>query len=146
MEELLYDKRDGIGFITLNRPQARNAMTFPMYERLAEICSTADQDAELKVLVITGAGEKAFVAGADINEFAGRTALQQREVMKSGSGFGAADNFTKPLIAMVNGFCLGGGCELAMGSSGDAGCGVPCSLTNGVGVGGLALRTSSPRR
>src|ERR1700723_2506691 len=65
-DELLYDQRDGIGHIMFNRPQARNALTFPMYERLAEI-ATAPGD--IRALIITGAGEKAFAAGTDINQF-----------------------------------------------------------------------------
>jgi hypothetical protein len=67
--ELLYEVRDGIGRITFNRPQARNALTFPMYERLAEICEAADTDRALKVLILTGAGDKAFASGTDINQF-----------------------------------------------------------------------------
>ncbi|HZB44517.1 MAG TPA: enoyl-CoA hydratase-related protein, partial [Pyrinomonadaceae bacterium] len=66
------------------------------------------------VVVITGAGEKAFVAGADIAEFEGRTAVTQRDVMLGRSLFTAVDAFPKPIIAMINGFCLGGGCELAL--------------------------------
>jgi enoyl-CoA hydratase len=67
--ELLYDVRDGIGRITFNRPQARNSLTFNMYERLVEICANAGKDPSLKVLVLTGAGDKAFAAGTDINQF-----------------------------------------------------------------------------
>src|SRR5215467_6644641 len=67
--DLLYDVRDGIGRITFNRPQARNALTFPMYERLAEICEAAGSDRALKVLILTGAGDKAFASGTDINQF-----------------------------------------------------------------------------
>src|SRR3954453_10463771 len=65
-EELLYDIRDGIGHVTFNRPQARNALTFPMYERLAEIAASPG---EARALVLTGAGDKAFAAGTDINQF-----------------------------------------------------------------------------
>src|SRR4051812_677381 len=68
-QELLYDKRDDIGFITFNRPQARNALTFAMYEGLAEICGRIAQSHEVKALVITGAGDKAFAAGTDIAQF-----------------------------------------------------------------------------
>jgi enoyl-CoA hydratase len=72
------------------------------------------EDESVRVVVITGAGEKAFVAGADIAEFEGRTAVTQRDVMTARSLFTAVDTFPKPVIAMVNGFCLGGGCELAL--------------------------------
>ena len=68
----------------------------------------------MRVVVFTGAGEKSFIAGADISEFEGRTAHQQRSVMLGQSLFTAFDNFPKPVIAMINGFCLGGGCELAL--------------------------------
>src|ERR1700675_2514220 len=67
--DLLYEVRDGIGRITFNRPQARNALTFAMYERLAEICGEADADRSIKVLLLTGAREKAFAAGTDISQF-----------------------------------------------------------------------------
>ena len=67
--DLLYEVRDGIGRITFNRPQARNALTFAMYERLAEICEAANSDDSLKVLILTGAGDKAFASGTDINQF-----------------------------------------------------------------------------
>ena len=67
--DLLYEVRDGIGRIIFNRPQARNSLTFGMYERLAAICEAAASDSSLKVLILTGAGEKAFAAGTDINQF-----------------------------------------------------------------------------
>src|SRR5687768_37481 len=68
-DEILYEVADGIGRITLNRPQARNALTFAMYERLAEICSDPERHGAPKVIVMTGAGEKAFAAGTDIAQF-----------------------------------------------------------------------------
>lgn len=71
-------------------------------------------DQTVGVVVFTGAGQKAFVAGADIAEFVGRTAITQRDVMKARSLFTAIDMFPKPIIAMINGYCLGGGCELAL--------------------------------
>src|ERR1700687_2485694 len=68
-DDLLYEVRDGIGRITFNRPQARNALTFAMYERLAQICEAAGTDRSLKVMILTGAGDKAFASGTDINQF-----------------------------------------------------------------------------
>ena len=68
-DDILFQTRDGIGKVTFNRPQARNALTFAMYERLAEICDEADRDRSLKVLVLQGAGDKAFASGTDINQF-----------------------------------------------------------------------------
>ena len=68
-QELLYDKRGEIGWITFNRPQARNALSFAMYEGLAEACERLSRQREVKALVITGAGEKAFAAGTDIAQF-----------------------------------------------------------------------------
>ena len=68
-EDLLYHVEGAVGRITFNRPQARNALTFAMYERLAEICEAANTDRSLKVLILTGAGDKAFAAGTDINQF-----------------------------------------------------------------------------
>jgi enoyl-CoA hydratase len=68
-QDILFETKDGIGWVTFNRPQARNAFTFAMYERLAEICNQANEDKSFKVLVFTGAGDKAFAAGTDINQF-----------------------------------------------------------------------------
>src|SRR5438046_2838807 len=68
-DDLLYEARDGIGRVTFNRPQARNALTFAMYERLAEICGEVDADKSMKALIITGAGGKAFASGTDISQF-----------------------------------------------------------------------------
>ncbi|MFN0119585.1 MAG: enoyl-CoA hydratase/isomerase family protein [Blastocatellia bacterium] len=113
-ENLLVDKRGRIALVTINRPDKLNALNAATRREIGTTLEALRDDEEIRVVIITGAGEKSFVAGADINEFAGRTAFQQREVMKSRSGFAAIDDFPKPLIAMVNGFCLGGGCELAM--------------------------------
>jgi enoyl-CoA hydratase len=68
-EDLLYEIKDGIGRITFNRPQARNALTFAMYDRLAQICQEADKDRAVRVLLLTGAGDKAFASGTDISQF-----------------------------------------------------------------------------
>src|SRR5579862_6496422 len=74
--DILFDLRDGIGRVTFNRPQARNAFTFAMYERLAQICEQANADRSIKVLVFQGAGDKAFASGTDINQFRAFTTPQ----------------------------------------------------------------------
>jgi len=113
-ENILLDRMGRIARITINRPDKLNALNIKTRQETAEALDELRNDDEIRVVIITGAGEKAFVAGADINEFAGRTAVQQRAVMKAKSIFTAAEEFPKPLIAMINGFCLGGGCELAL--------------------------------
>lgn len=67
--DLLHDVREGVAYVTFNRPQARNALTFAMYERLAEICGQANEDRSVKAILITGGGDKAFAAGTDISQF-----------------------------------------------------------------------------
>jgi enoyl-CoA hydratase len=113
-ENVLLERRGRIALITINRPDKLNALNIATRKELADTLDELRNDEEIRVVVITGAGEKAFVAGADINEFAGRTAVQQRAVMKARNVFISAEDFPKPLIAMINGFCLGGGCELAL--------------------------------
>ena len=113
-ETLLFEKRDRVGFITINRPDKRNALNIKTREEGAALLDELRNDDSIRVVVITGAGDKAFVAGADIAEFAGRTAMMQRGVMTARSLFTAIDTFPKPIIAMINGYCLGGGCELAL--------------------------------
>lgn len=113
-ENTLLERRGRIALLTINRPEKLNALNIATRKELADALDELREDAEIRVVILTGAGEKAFVAGADINEFAGRTAVQQRAVMKAKSIFTAAEEFPKPLIAMINGFCLGGGCELAL--------------------------------
>ena len=113
-ENILLERRGRVALITINRPDKLNALNIKTREELANALDELRADAEIRVVVLTGAGEKAFVAGADINEFAGRTAVQQRSVMKARNIFVTAEDFPKPLIAMINGFCLGGGCELAL--------------------------------
>lgn len=113
-ENVLVERRERVALVTINRPDKLNALNIKTREELANALDELRADAEIRVVVLTGAGEKAFVAGADINEFAGRTAVQQRAVMKARNIFVTAEDFPKPLIAMINGFCLGGGCELAL--------------------------------
>ena len=113
-ETILLERRGGVALLTINRPEKRNALNIQTRREGAAALDELREDESVRVVVVTGAGDKAFIAGADIGEFEGRTANTQRDVMLGRSLFTAVDTFTKPLIAMVNGYCLGGGCELAM--------------------------------
>jgi enoyl-CoA hydratase len=113
-ETLLLERRDRVAIITINRPDKRNALNIKTREEGAALLDELRNDDSVGVVVFTGAGDKAFIAGADIAEFAGRTSITQRDVMMSRSLFTAIDSFPKPVIAMINGYCLGGGCELAL--------------------------------
>ena len=113
-ETLLVERRERVAIITINRPDKRNALNIKTREEGAAAFEELRADDSVRVVIITGAGDKAFIAGADIAEFAGRTAVTQREVMTGRSLFTAIDSFPKPVIAMINGYCLGGGCELAL--------------------------------
>ena len=114
-QELLYDKRDKVGWITFNRPQARNALTFAMYEGVAEICSRAARTGEVKAIVVTGAGDKAFAAGTDIAQFrdfkSGEDGIAYERKMDR--VLETIERCGVPTIAAVNGFCTGGGAAIA---------------------------------
>jgi enoyl-CoA hydratase len=113
--DLLYEVRDGIGRVTFNRPHARNSLTFSMYERLAEICEGARKDTALKVLILTGAGDKAFASGTDINQF------RAFKTPDDAIGYetridrilGTLEQCQVPIIAAINGVCAGGGAGIA---------------------------------
>src|SRR5258707_5022902 len=113
-ETILVERRGSIAIITINRPEKRNALNIQTRAEGAAVLDELRTDDSVRVVVFTGAGDKAFIAGADIAEFADRTAISQREVMLERSLFTAIDSFPKPVIAMINGYCLGGGCELAL--------------------------------
>jgi enoyl-CoA hydratase len=113
-ETLLLERLGRVAIITINRPDKRNALNIKTREEGAVLLDELRADESVGVVIFTGAGDKAFIAGADIAEFAGRTASKQREVMLGRSLFTAIDTFPKPIIAMINGYCLGGGCELAL--------------------------------
>jgi enoyl-CoA hydratase len=113
-ETLLVERRGRVAIVTINRPEKRNALNIQTRAEGAAALEELREDEGVRVVVFTGAGDKAFIAGADIGEFAGRTAVTQRDVMTGRSLFTAIDTFPKPVIAMINGYCLGGGCELAM--------------------------------
>jgi enoyl-CoA hydratase len=114
-EDLLFDLRDGIGRVTFNRPQARNAFTFAMYERLAQICEQANKDRTIKVLVFQGAGDKAFASGTDINQFRAFTTPQHALDYESRIDrvLGQLEQCRVPTIAAINGACTGGGAGIA---------------------------------
>jgi enoyl-CoA hydratase/carnithine racemase len=114
-QDILFETKDGIGWVTFNRPQARNAFTFAMYERLADICRQANEDKSFKVLVFQGAGEKAFAAGTDINQFrefvTPQHALDYEE--RIDRVLGVLETCRVPTIAAINGACTGGGAGIA---------------------------------
>jgi len=115
LQDLLYETRDGIGWITFNRPQARNALTFAMYERLAEICDEANRDRSLKVLVLQGSGDKAFASGTDINQFRAFTTPQHALEYESRIDrvLTQLEQCRVPTIAAIAGACTGGGAGIA---------------------------------
>ena len=99
----------------MNRPEARNALDLPMVEALHDALGTLEGDASIAALVVTGAGDKAFVAGADIAEMQAMSGVQARAFSRRGlRAFRRLETLAIPTIALVNGYCLGGGCELAM--------------------------------
>jgi enoyl-CoA hydratase/carnithine racemase len=117
-ENLLYEKKDGIAWITFNRPKALNALSRRTLEELRDALLDARDDDTVRVVILTGAGEKSFVAGADINELAQRTAVDGKEFSLFGqSVVHLLETLGKPSIAAINGFALGGGCELALACS-----------------------------
>lgn len=114
-ENLLYEKKDGIAYITFNRPKVLNALNRKTVEELQHVLVDARDDAAVRVLILTGSGEKAFVAGADINELAQQTPVHGKEFSLFGQGvFHLLETLGKPSICVINGFALGGGCELAL--------------------------------
>jgi enoyl-CoA hydratase len=117
-ETLLYEKKDRIGYVTLNRPRILNAQSPEMFDELAQVFGDIKRDAEVGVVILTGSGDRAFCAGADINflkQLAQTTPMAAKNfVAKNRLAFGAIAHLGKPVIAAVNGFALGGGCELAM--------------------------------
>ena len=114
-ENILYEKRDSLAFITFNRPKVLNALNRKTIEELQHSLLDARGDATVRVLILTGAGEKAFVAGADIGELAKQDAVSGKQYAQRGqSVLNLIENLGKPVIACINGFALGGGCELAL--------------------------------
>lgn len=114
-ETLLHEKRDGIAFVTINRPEKLNALNQNVMKDLLTCFELIRDDGETRAAILTGAGEKSFVAGADISELAVQTPVGGKDMSMAGQRtLGLIENLGKPVIAAVNGFALGGGCELAM--------------------------------
>ncbi|MCJ0741963.1 enoyl-CoA hydratase/isomerase family protein [Pedobacter montanisoli] len=115
-QNILTEVKNHIFYLTINRPQKLNALNRSVLEEIATAIQASTENADVKAILITGAGEKAFVAGADISEFQNYNVEEGRQLAKIGqeSVFNAIENCTKPVLAAINGFALGGGLELAM--------------------------------
>ncbi len=114
-ENLLYETKNSIAYVTVNRPKVLNALNMATMEELRTVFHAIKDDATVRVVILTGSGEKAFIAGADINELAKHDAVQGKAYTHKGqSVLNLIENLGKPVIACINGFALGGGCEIAM--------------------------------
>ena len=115
LENVLYEKKDGIAYVTLNRPKVLNALNTPTWSDLRAAFEDARRDAGVRGVILTGAGDKAFIAGADISELAHIAAFEAQQSSRFGQTvLDLIENLGKPVIAAINGFALGGGCETAM--------------------------------
>lgn len=113
-ETITVEKEGKVVILTINRPDKLNALSSKVHVEGVAALDELRQDDGVRVVVITGSGEKSFIAGADISEFEGKTPVTQRATFQERTLFNTIDSFPKPVIAMVNGFCLGGGNELAL--------------------------------
>ncbi|MBI4427993.1 MAG: enoyl-CoA hydratase/isomerase family protein [Ignavibacteriales bacterium] len=114
-ENVIYDIKDNVGFVTINRPEKLNALNAKAKSELREVFESAKNESAVFVVILTGAGEKSFVAGTDIGELTGLDTETGKAFAEGGqSVFNLIENLGKPVIAAVNGFALGGGCELAL--------------------------------
>jgi enoyl-CoA hydratase/carnithine racemase len=115
LENVLYGVKDSIAYLTLNRPKVLNALTHKTWEDLKTAFQDARDDVSVRGVILTGAGDKAFIAGADINELAQLTAVEAEQSSAFGqSVLDLVENLGKPVVAAINGYALGGGCETAM--------------------------------
>ena len=115
LENILYEKKGSIAYVTFNRPKVLNALNKALIAELKAAFEDCRDDSAVRGVILTGAGDKAFAAGADISELVNDTALEAEEKSRNGQAVTSLiENLGKPVIAAVNGFALGGGCELAM--------------------------------
>src|SRR6202789_408115 len=115
LENVLYEKKGPIAYVTLNRPKVMNALNKATINELRAAFEDAREDSAVRGVILTGAGEKAFAAGADIAEIANNTVVEAEQASRRGQALtDLIENLGKPVVAAVNGFALGGGCELAM--------------------------------
>jgi enoyl-CoA hydratase len=115
LANVLYEKRDAIAYVTVNRPKVLNALNTPTWKDLRVAFTDARDDAAVRGVILTGAGNKAFIAGADIGELAHVAAFEAEQASRFGQDvLDLIENLGKPVVAAVNGFALGGGCETAM--------------------------------
>ena len=114
-ENILLEKKSSIAYVTVNRPKVLNALNMATMEELRSAFHDIKSDANIRVAMLTGSGEKAFIAGADISELAKQDAITGKEYTHRGqSVLSLIENLGKPVIACINGFALGGGCEIAL--------------------------------
>jgi enoyl-CoA hydratase/carnithine racemase len=137
-QDLLFERRGAVAWVTFNRPGQRNAMTFAMYDRVSEICDEIEQDPDIRVLVLTGAGDRAFVSGTDISQFQTFTDPQHAIDYEArvDSVIGRLESVQRPTIAAIQGYAVGGGASIALASdlricTPNARFGVPISRTLG---------------
>jgi enoyl-CoA hydratase/carnithine racemase len=115
LANVLYEKKGGVAYVTVNRPKVLNALNTPTWKDLRTAFEDARDDATIRGAILTGAGDRAFIAGADISELAQATGFEAEQSSRFGQGvLDLIENLGKPVIAAVNGFALGGGCETAM--------------------------------
>jgi enoyl-CoA hydratase/carnithine racemase len=115
LDNVLYEKRDGIAYVTINRPNVLNALNTPTWKEMRTAFEDARDDASVRGVILTGAGNKAFIAGADIGELSHIAAFEAELSSRFGQEvLDVIENLGKPVVAAVNGFALGGGCETAM--------------------------------
>src|SRR5271157_6356653 len=114
-QNIKFEKKNQIAYVTIDRPKVLNALNMATMQEMKTLFADLKDDAEVRVVILTGAGEKSFIAGADINELAEQTPVSAKEYTHRGQAIvDAIEHLGKPVIACVNGFVLGGGCEVAM--------------------------------